>query len=188
MTEQVLEVNGIELWTEDFGDAADPAVLLIMGAESQGTAWPIPLIEQLCDAGRYVIRYDNRDVGQSTCLDFAASPYSLNDMMDDAIGILDAYGIERAHVVGASMGGMITQLLMIHHPERLLSATVIMSTPLAGNPDELGIPQLFDATLPLGPFMDQIRTLMLAEPPKSRDAYVDLRDVRFSGIGDWNTT
>jgi pimeloyl-ACP methyl ester carboxylesterase len=76
-----------------------------------------------------VIRYDNRDTGQSTCFDFAKDPYSCADMARDAVGVLDAYGVERAHVAGASMGGMIGQILALEHPERLLTLTVMMSTP-----------------------------------------------------------
>lgn len=184
MPEKMIPANGIEVWTEDFGDPADPAVLLIMGAEAQGVMWPLPLIEQLNQAGRYVIRYDNRDVGQSSVIDFEQNPYTLADMAGDALGVLDHYGIEAAHAVGASMGGMITQYLMIHHPQRLLSATVIMSSPLSGNPDDSGAPRLFDDTLPESPFLAMAAELMPAEMPTGRDEYVASRVEMFAALSD----
>ncbi len=184
MTEKVIEANGIELWTEDFGDPADPAVLLVMGAEAQGVMWPVALIEQIVARGRYVIRYDNRDVGQSSVFDFDTDPYTLDEMAEDAIGILDHYRIDKAHVAGASMGGMITQLLMIRHPERLLSATVIMSSPLSGNADDNGMPRLFDATLPKGPFMDAMGDVRPERAPTNREEYVTSRVEMFAALGD----
>lgn len=184
MTEKVIEANGIELWAEDFGDPADPAVLLVMGAEAQGIMWPVALIEQIVVRGRYVIRYDNRDVGQSSVFDFDINPYTLDEMAEDAIGILDHYRIDKAHVAGASMGGMITQLLMIRHPERLLSATVIMSSPLSGNADDKGMPQLFDATLPKGPFLDDMGDVRPKRAPTNREDYVTSRVEMFAALGD----
>src|SRR2546423_177171 len=133
MSERVVEANGIEIWTEDFGEPADPTVLLIMGASAQGIMWPEELCERLVEGGRHVIRYDNRDTGQSTCADFSQKTYTVKDMADDAVGVLDAYGVDRADVVGASMGGMIAQTVALEHPERVRSLTSIMSTPLAGS-------------------------------------------------------
>ncbi len=133
MTERMIDSNGIRLWTEDFGDPNDPTLLLVMGASAQGIQWPEPFIEAFVARGFYVIRYDNRDTGQSTCFDFATSPYTLDDLANDAVGVLDAYGVRAAHVAGASMGGMITQTLMIRYPHRLKSATIIMSSPLAAS-------------------------------------------------------
>lgn len=130
MPERMVKANGVDIWTEDFGNPSDPALLLVMGATAQGILWPEEFCEALAAAGRYVIRYDNRDTGQSTCIDFSAQPYAISDMANDAIGVLDAYGIRRAHVVGASMGGMIGQALAIEHPERVLTLTSIMSSPL----------------------------------------------------------
>ncbi len=131
MTERTVKANGIEIWCEDFGDAGDPALLLVMGAGGQAILWPDEFCAALAAGGRHVIRYDNRDTGQSTCFDFAKDPYTLADMAQDAVGVLDAFGIRRAHVVGASMGGMIGQTLAIEHPQRVLTLTSIMSTPLA---------------------------------------------------------
>lgn len=141
-----IRVDDISLEYEDFGNPDDPCVLLIMGLGTQMTAWPITFCEALVAKGFRVIRYDNRDIGLSSRLDHlrtpnipfviglrmlrlpAPVPYSLKSMADDAIGLLDALEIPSAHVVGASMGGMIAQLLAGHYPERTLSLTSIMST------------------------------------------------------------
>src|SRR5204863_10086158 len=127
-----------------------PAVLMIMGLGAQLVRWPMALVDALVARGYRVIRYDNRDVGLSTKCDSAGTPnfalmavshilrrpirapYTLTDMAADAAGLLDALGIERAHVVGASMGGMIAQLFAAHRPEGTLSLTSIMAT--TGNP------------------------------------------------------
>jgi pimeloyl-ACP methyl ester carboxylesterase len=133
--------NGIELCYETFGDADDPALLLVMGLGAQMISWDEELCQQLVDRGFHVIRYDNRDAGLSTRIEpqpGADGPaYLLTDMAADAVGLLDHLGIERAHVVGASMGGMIAQTIAIEHPDRVLSLTSIMST--TGEP-EVGQP------------------------------------------------
>lgn len=144
------QANGIEIEYETFGDADDPAVLLVMGLGAQLTRWSESFCGQLVDRGYYVIRYDNRDIGLSTKFDAFTPPtipeivgalmtgrkpdvpYLLGDMADDAVALLDALGIARAHVMGASMGGMIAQMVAANHPERVLSLTSIMST--TGNP------------------------------------------------------
>ena len=184
MTERTIAANGLELWTEHFGDPADPAVLLIMGAESQGTMWPLPLIERIVAAGRSVIRYDNRDVGQSSVIDFENTPYDLNDLTADACAVLDAYGIEQAHIVGASMGGMILQCLMIDHPHRLLSATVVMSSPLSGQPDAWGRGRFFSEDLPAGPFMSAMDEIPPSAPAASREEYLEQRVAMFASLAD----
>lgn len=145
MTTAVLS-SGIELEYDTFGSSDDPALLLVMGFTAQMTAWDESFCRQLADAGRFVIRFDNRDCGLSTKLDgqfvdtmavMAAVmedtevppvPYTLSHMAADAIGMLDHLGIQQAHIAGASMGGMIVQTIAIEHPERLLSATSIMSS------------------------------------------------------------
>lgn len=142
--------NGIEIEYEDFGDKGAPTVLLIMGLGAQLVRWPMPFVEQLVERGYRVIRYDNRDVGLSSKLDHlgtpnimmmaAASffrrrtvaPYSLTDMAADAVALLDALNIGAAHIMGASMGGMIAQLIAAGWPDRTLSLTSIMSS--SGNP------------------------------------------------------
>jgi pimeloyl-ACP methyl ester carboxylesterase len=138
--------NGIELCYDTFGDPGAPPLLLIMGLASQMIAWPDEFCAALAARGYRVIRFDNRDIGLSTSFDsagipdigaaFAAAlqgkpvnaPYRLSDMAADAFGLLDALGIERAHVVGASMGGAIAQTMAIEHPERLQTLTSIMAT------------------------------------------------------------
>jgi pimeloyl-ACP methyl ester carboxylesterase len=134
-------VNGIEIEYVTEGDPSDPALLLVMGLGAQLTSWPDGFVEGLRRRGFYVIRFDNRDSGLSTKFaglpdiaalftgtDLSSVSYRIEDMADDAAGLLAALGIAQAHVVGASMGGMITQAVVISHPELFLSATSIMST------------------------------------------------------------
>jgi len=141
--------NGIELEYETFGSVVDPPLLLVMGLGAQLTAWPDGFCQLLVDRGYRVVRYDNRDVGLSTKLtdapepdvlaalggDLSSAGYTLEDMADDAAGLLDALGIDRAHVVGASMGGMIAQTIAIRHPARVRSLCSIMSA--TGSPESL---------------------------------------------------
>jgi pimeloyl-ACP methyl ester carboxylesterase len=137
-----LRSNDIELAYETLGDPDDPALLLIMGLGAQLIDWPDEFCGQLAGHGFHVIRFDNRDAGLSTAFDaFGApdvpailqgaagkAPYLLADFAADTAGLLDALGIERAHVVGVSMGGMIAQQLTLDHPDRVLSLASIMST------------------------------------------------------------
>lgn len=127
--ERMVRVNGIELRAQAFGDPSHPALLLICGATSSMKRWPDEFCARLADAGRFVIRYDNRDTGRSSVFPVGAPGYSIRDMADDAVGVLDAYGVERAHVAGWSMGGMITQNVAIYHPGRIRSAFLFGSTP-----------------------------------------------------------
>jgi pimeloyl-ACP methyl ester carboxylesterase len=135
--------SGIELCYETFGSPDDPAVLLIMGLGGPMGWWDSELCTGLADHGFFVIRYDNRDTGRSTKLrqhrvsrsdvfrafaGRARPPYTLADMAEDAIGLLDHLGVAAAHVAGVSMGGMIAQTMAIEHPDRVLSLTSIMST------------------------------------------------------------
>lgn len=161
---------------ETFGSRSDPPVLLVMGLLAQLTAWDDGFCEQLAAAGRYVIRFDNRDCGLSGKLDGVAAdpqavmtaslagrplpevPYTLSDLANDAVGLLDALSIAAAHVVGASMGGMVAQTIAIEHPERVLSLTSIMSSPgdpLVGKPTAEAL------------------AVLLAVPPTTREAYVE---------------
>lgn len=119
--------NGqVELEYESFGDESAPAILLINGLGSQMTRWPADFCEKLAARGLRVIRMDNRDTGLSTWFKPGES-YALSDMAADAVAVLDAAGVAKAHVAGVSMGGMITQLVAIEHPDRVLSITSIMS-------------------------------------------------------------
>jgi pimeloyl-ACP methyl ester carboxylesterase len=139
-------VGELSLEYERFGPADRPTVLLVMGLGAQMTRWPAALCEAIVARGFHVIRFDNRDIGLSTKLDWlgipdigalfaarsagtlATPPYTLGDMAGDAVGLLDALGIAQAHIVGASMGGMIAQLIAADHPDHTLSLTSIMST------------------------------------------------------------
>jgi pimeloyl-ACP methyl ester carboxylesterase len=134
--------NGIQIEYESFGDTSDPPLLLIMGLGGQMIVWDTELCQSLADRGFHVIRFDNRDVGLSTHFHDAPTPdvvaamvgdtssasYLVNDMAADAAGLLDALGISAAHIVGASMGGMIAQTFAIEHPDKTLSLCSIMST------------------------------------------------------------
>ena len=127
--ERMIAANGIEICADAFGDPADPCILLIMGAGSSMLLWEEDFCAQLADGGRFVIRYDNRDTGKTTSCPVGEPNYTLQDMAADAPAVLDAYGVAQAHVMGASMGGMIAQLVALNHPERVLTLTPIMSTP-----------------------------------------------------------
>jgi pimeloyl-ACP methyl ester carboxylesterase len=122
--------NGIELEYQVFGDEQDPALLLIAGLGAQMLSWDDDFCRLLAAQGFRVIRFDNRDVGHSTWMDDdGAGEYSLDDMAADAAALLDALGIAAAHVVGASMGGFIAQLVALNHPAKVLTLTSIMSGP-----------------------------------------------------------
>ena len=145
------KANNIELEYETYGDPSGKPFLLVMGLGAQMIRWDVGLIEEIVKHGFYVIIFDNRDIGLSTKFEDAGtpnvmkaigaamkrekveSPYLLKDMADDAVGLLDALGIEKAHICGASMGGMIVQEIAINHPSRVLSLTSIMST--TGDPN-----------------------------------------------------
>jgi pimeloyl-ACP methyl ester carboxylesterase len=141
MTEQIARSNGLDIAHETFGDPGDPPLLLVMGLAAQMLLWREELCELLGERGFFVIRFDNRDVGRSSKTPGPPpriwpallgrrvdAAYTLDDLADDAVGLLDELGIEAAHVVGASMGGMIAQTIAARHPDRVLSLTSIMST------------------------------------------------------------
>ena len=131
--------DDVELFYETFGFAADPALLLVNGLGSQCINYRVEWCERFVAAGFFVIRFDNRDVGLSTGFEAAGltAAYTLEDMAADALAVLDAAQVDRAHVLGLSMGGTIVQRLAIDHPERLLSVTSMMST--TSDPD-VGLP------------------------------------------------
>ena len=165
---QISELNGINIWWQDYGESNNPAVLLIMGLNSNSKVWSEKFVQSIVDEGFYVIVYDNRDIGKSTwvtdeplLISFvkvlptflieafvdgiftfifdeggrfnmanpAPAEYNLNDMALDGLSLLDHLEVEQAHVVGASMGGMIAQVMTLNYPERVLTLTAIMSTP-----------------------------------------------------------
>jgi pimeloyl-ACP methyl ester carboxylesterase len=135
--------NGIELEYDSFGDPGDPTLLLVMGLGSQMISWREGLCERFAGLGFHVVRFDNRDAGLSTFLDdgrqpdlgailhgdHSSAPYLIGDMAVDAVSLLDELGVERAHLVGVSMGGMIVQQLAMDHPQRVSSLCSMMSRP-----------------------------------------------------------
>ena len=137
-----VRANGITIEYDTFGNSADPTVLMIMGLGTQMIAWDVDLCEQIAAHGFHVVRFDNRDVGLSEKIeggprpdvlaamqgDTSSASYTLSDMAADAAGLLDELGVQRAHIVGASMGGMIAQTFAIEYPERTLSLCSMMST------------------------------------------------------------
>lgn len=133
--EKIIRVNDAEICTEAFGNPERPAILLIMGASASMVWWDEEFCRQLADEGRFVIRYDNRDVGRSTVYAPGKPQYTIEDMADDAVGVLDAYGVEKAHLVGMSLGGMIAQVTALRDPRRVLTVTLMMSSVWDDIPD-----------------------------------------------------
>ena len=211
-------VNGLRFEYDIHGAAGDPAVLLIMGFSAQMTMWPMSFVEGLVGRGFRVVRFDNRDIGLSSKLDekgppdigaamtaamtgqrYAGAPYLLDDMAADAVGLLDALDIARAHIVGASMGGMIAQIVAAKHPAKTISLTSIMST--TGRPGlPAAAPEIMGAlmTPPASPsredrrkqFMGMFRTIgspgfpaTEAEIEALADAQVDRAPYNPAGVG-----
>jgi pimeloyl-ACP methyl ester carboxylesterase len=167
--------TGITLEYDTFGSSGDPALLLVMGFTAQMIQWDERFCGLLADSGLFVIRFDNRDCGLSSGLDgvevdtaavmaagFADGPmpevpYTLSDMALDAIGLLDHLGIERAHIMGASMGGMIVQTMAIEHPTRVRSLVSVMST---------------TGDTSVGQAAPEVLANLIAPPPTTRDEYI----------------
>ena len=149
---------------ETFGDAADPAIMLIHGAGSSLLSWDEKLCRLLADGGRFVIRYDLRDAGRSVTYEPGTTKYGMRDLVEDAVGLLDALGVERAHIVGMSAGGGIGQLLALDHPERVATLTLASSTPGGPGPPNPDLP-------------DPTPQLFANEPPEpdwsDREAVID---------------
>jgi pimeloyl-ACP methyl ester carboxylesterase len=170
----IAPANGIEIYYEEAGDPAHPPLVLIMGLGAQQVHWAPELIEGFADRGFRVISFDNRDVGLSTHLDgpvdvtgllaargageTVSVPYLVADMADDVAGLLDHLGIDRAHILGVSLGGMVAQALAIAHPDRVRTLTSIMST--TGDPD-VGAPS-WDAM-----------QMLLRPPSRTVEEYMD---------------
>lgn len=126
--EQLLKINGAELCVETFGDRANPAVMLVAGSAASMLWWDADLCEQIAARGRFVVRYDHRDTGRSTCYPPGRPAYSFTDLTRDVLGIQDALGIERAHVVCQSMFGGTGLILGVDHPDRVASLTFVSSS------------------------------------------------------------
>ncbi|UFZ06934.1 alpha/beta fold hydrolase [Bradyrhizobium ontarionense] len=171
----IVRANGIDICYEIFGDPTAPPLLLIMGLGAQMIIWDDEFCERLAARGFRVIRFDNRDIGQSGRLHGGrrltpfeliklrffhipvSAPYRLLDMAKDTVGLMDALDIKSAHLVGASMGGMIAQEIAIFFPQRVRSLTSIMST--TGNPR-------------IPPPTREVAMLLMAPPPKTKDEYI----------------
>ncbi len=180
--ERFARVGDVELCYETFGSDDAPAMLMVMGLGSQMLVWEDEFCSTLAGHGFRVIRFDNRDNGRSTIFresrpptlrqlilrDRRGAAYSLDDMADDAVGLLDHLGIDRAHVVGASMGGMISQLIAINHPERVRSLVSIMSTTGGWR---VGLPK------------PKMLPMILRRPRKDREGYVEDMMTTFRAIG-----
>ena len=135
VAEEMLSVNGVEICAESFGDAGDPTLLLVMGSAASMDPWESELCERLAAGSRRVIRYDHRDTGRSVAYEPGAPTYSGADLVADIVGVLDAYGVDRGHLVGESMGGALAQVAALDHPGRLASLTLIATSPAGPAPD-----------------------------------------------------
>jgi pimeloyl-ACP methyl ester carboxylesterase len=182
MAEEFCDVGrGVTLCYETFGDPDDPPILMIMGLATQMIAWPDELCEGLAERGFYVVRFDNRDIGRSTHFDFSPpsikqmltrrlpdEQYTLSDMAVDTAGLLQKLDLAPAHVVGASMGGMIGQMLAAEHPELVRSLTSIMAT--TGTRWQ-GQPAL------------SVYRYLLRPPPRDREGYIQRSAEVFGLVG-----
>jgi pimeloyl-ACP methyl ester carboxylesterase len=130
VAERIVEVDGVELCTEPFGDPDDPAILLIMGIGGSMLWWEEGFCRLLADSGRYVLRYDHRDTGRSVTYEPGRPEYTGADLLTDAVGVLDAYDVAVAHVVGVSAGGAFAQLLALGFPDRVASLVLISTSPV----------------------------------------------------------
>ncbi len=177
-----IKANGIQIEYDTFGDQASPPILLIMGLGRQMVSWNEEFCQRLAEKDLYVIRFDNRDVGLSTKFEEAGvpdvvaavtaslqgqkvqAPYSLDDMADDAVGVLNGLGIDKAHIFGVSMGAAIAQIIGYRHPSRALSLISMMGT--TGNPD-------------LPPAKSEAMEILLTPAPEGREAFIKSAVKRF---------
>ncbi|MEV0231105.1 alpha/beta fold hydrolase [Nonomuraea sp. NPDC050786] len=125
-------MQNVNIWSEEFGAETDAPILLIMGSMSQGILWPDEFAGRLTAGDRRVIRYDHRDTGMSGTVDFEAEPYTWDDIKNDVYRVMDDHGLESAHLVCHSAGGLLGQFVAVERPERVRSLTVIGSSPLGG--------------------------------------------------------
>jgi pimeloyl-ACP methyl ester carboxylesterase len=154
--DHIVRANGVHLCVETFGDPADPAILLIHGAGSSMLSWDEQLCERLAAGRRFVIRYDGRDAGRSVTYEPGAPRYALRDLVADAVGLLDGFGVARAHLVGMSAGAAIAQLVALDHPDRVAALTLASST--------AGIPGRETRDLPA--ISEELKAFFAHEPPK----------------------
>ncbi|MDP9842919.1 alpha/beta fold hydrolase [Streptosporangium lutulentum] len=173
-------MQNVTIWSEEFGADTDAPILLIMGSMSQGVLWPDEFVGRLVAGGRRVIRYDHRDTGMSGTVDFAAEPYTWDDIKNDVYRVMDAHGLESAHLVGHSAGGLLGQFVAVERPERVRSLTVIGSSPLGGGEGQVIMRALMGQPQPEGSlpepapeFVAFYRALMAAPQPEERRARID---------------
>ncbi len=200
-----IKANNINIEYDTFGAEADRPLLLVMGLGAQMTRWREEFCVMLADAGHYVIRFDNRDIGLSQHFDqfgvpnmmkiFAdaqagnpvKAPYTLEDMAEDAEGLLNALHIDKAHICGASMGGMIAQMMAIHHRERVLSLTSIMST--TGDPSLPSSTEEASAALlsPAGQTLDEVvdRSVSVAKAIGGKGFPLDAEAIKMRAKADY---
>jgi pimeloyl-ACP methyl ester carboxylesterase len=158
MTQGYIETNGVRLWYEELGPTHGRPVLLIMGVDASVVWWPSEFIDVLVNAGCRVVRFDNRDIGLSTHIDFAATPYRVEDVVNDTLGLMESLGIESANFIGMSLGGIICQHLALQQPQCVRSLTLISTTP--GPDDRLPKPnkKVFSS---------------MSAPPENEEEWVD---------------
>lgn len=173
-------MSDVKIWSEEFGAETDAPILLVMGSMSQGVLWPDEFVGRLVAGGRRVIRYDHRDTGRSDTVDFAADPYTWDDIKDDVYRVLDAHGLESAHLVCHSAGGLLGQFVAVERPERVRTLTVIGSSPLGGGEGQVIMRALMGEPQPEGSlpeptpeFVAFYRALLAAAPPADRRARID---------------
>src|SRR3954468_18237165 len=134
----MMQANGVDLCTEAFGEATNPALLLVMGIGASMLWWDEAVCRMLAGHGRFVIRYDHRDTGRSTTYEPGHPGYTGRDLVLDALRVLDGYGLRAAHLVGVSAGAAFAQLVALEFPERVLSLVLISSSP--ATPGDRGLP------------------------------------------------
>jgi pimeloyl-ACP methyl ester carboxylesterase len=158
MTQGYVDTNGVRLWYEALGPANGKPVLLIMGVDASVVWWPSEFIDVLVNAGCRVVRFDNRDIGLSTHIDFAAKPYRVEDMVSDTLGLMESLSIKSANLVGMSLGGIICQQFALQQPLCVRSLTLISATP--GPDDRLPKPnkKVFSS---------------MSAPPENEEEWVD---------------
>ena len=148
--ERLVNANGVELYTESFGDPDDPPVLLVAGLSSSMLWWPNGFCRLIAERGRFVIRYDQRDTGRSTTYEPGRPAYTGGDLLVDAVALLDDYGLAAAHMVGVSAGAALIQLLALDFPSRVLSLVLVSTSP--ATPDDRDLPP------PVAAFAEFIRS------------------------------
>ena len=177
--EKFVKSDNLQLWTESFGDTNGPAVLLIMGGMHQGIMWPNEFCTDIARHGYHVIRYDHRDTGQSSSVDFTKHPYRLDDLTRDAVAVLDGYGIRKAHVVGLSMGGFLAQLLALDYSDRVLTLTLMLTSPdqrvyfaatMGEDTSSYGLPP------PSSEFLEHLRNARQNPPKTAEEAILNAVD------------